>query len=71
MSDLHFFVSNLMFGVDLHFSFAFFALDLQHVLLNRGIAFFLHFYIKHFFRFLQICHFLAEPLAKLEKYKKH
>ena len=26
------FLRNLMFGVDLHFSFAFFALDLQHVL---------------------------------------
>ena len=31
-----------MFGVDSRFSSAFFALDLQHIFLNRGIATFLH-----------------------------
>ena len=73
MSDL-FFWRDLMFGVDLRFSSAFFCIGFAAYFSeswNRDFfaCFFnLFTFFSHFF--FQICHFQAGPLGKLEKYRK-
>ena len=70
MSDLHFFVSNLMFGVDLHFSFAFFCIGFAACSAESWNRIFFAFLYKTFFSFFANLPFPSRTSGKAGKIQK-